>query len=86
MHQGVSCHEMEMPNFPREARSAAVDKGEANVLMQIDEQGNVIDVKIVSADPPKVFDRATREALLNWKCKAEGEKYYATVQVGFRIE
>ena len=86
VRQGVSCHDMEKPTFPREARRAGVDKGEVNVLMQIDEQGNVIDVKIVSADPPKVFDRATLEALLNWKGKAEGEKYYATVQVGFRIE
>ena len=86
VRQGVSCHEMEKPTFPREARRAGVDKGEVNVLMQIDEKGNVMDVKIVSADPPKVFDRATRDALMNWKCKAEGEKYYATVQVGFRLE
>jgi protein TonB len=86
VRQGVSCHEMEKPTFPREARRAGVDKGEVNVLMQIDEKGNVMDVKIVSADPPKVFDRATHDALMNWKCKAEGEKYYATVQVGFRLE
>jgi len=87
VRQGVQCAEIEKPSFPREARKAGADKGEVNAIVQIDEQGNVFDVQIVSSNPPRVFDRAVKESLINWKkCTADGTKYKATVLIVFNTE
>ena len=75
VRQGVSCHEIEKPIVPARGAPRRRRQGRGQRAVQIDEQGNVIDVQIVSVDPPQVFDRAMREALMNWKCKADGEKY-----------
>jgi len=87
VRQGVQCAEIEKPSFPREARKAGADKGEVNAIVQIDEQGNVFDVQIVSSNPPRVFDRAVKDSLINWKkCTADGTKYKATVLIVFNTE
>ncbi|MBA3504874.1 MAG: TonB family protein, partial [Betaproteobacteria bacterium] len=52
----------------------------------IDEQGNVIDVTIVSANPPRHFDRAVIDALMGWKFRGEGEKYVGEVEVNFTLK
>jgi protein TonB len=84
VRQGVQCADIDKPGFPREARKAGVDKGEVNAIVQIDEQGNVFDVQIVSSNPPRVFDRVVKESLINWKkCTADGTKYKASVLIVF---
>ena len=52
----------------------------------IDEKGNVTEVTIVSADPPRYFDRAVIMALKTWKFHAEGEKYVGEVEVNFTVK
>ena len=52
----------------------------------IDEKGNVTEVIIVSSDPPRVFDRAVRSALEEWKFKPEGEKYTGEVEINFSLK
>ena len=52
--------------------------------VDIDEQGNVTNVDITSSDPPQVFDRVVRNALVKWKCEADGTRYVGTVEVVFR--
>ena len=47
----------------------------------IDEKGNVTEVIIVSADPPRHFDKAVIDALQDWKFKAEGEKYVGEIEI-----
>ncbi len=54
-------------------------------LLSIDEKGNVTDVKITAADPPRVFDNSVNEALREWKCLGDGTKYQASVEVGFKL-
>jgi len=53
--------------------------------VMIDEKGNVSDVIIVSADPPRHFDRAVIDALKEWKFRAEGEKYVGEVEINFKL-
>lgn len=74
------------PVYPREAIRAQVSKGRVVVRLLIDEKGNVTDVIIVSSDPPRVFDRAVKQALEEWKFKAEGEKYTGEVEINFTLK
>ena len=79
----------ELPEI-REDRVAAIkaqiEKGSVVARLQIDEKGNVTEVTIVSADPPRVFDRAVIDALKDWKFSAEGEKYIAEIEIGFKLQ
>ena len=69
----------EDPSYPREAIRAGVQKGRVVARLQIDEKGNVTDINITSSDPPRVFYKAVRAALENWKFRAEGERYVGEV-------
>jgi protein TonB len=74
------------PVYPREAIKAQISKGRVVVRLLIDEKGNVTDVIIVSSDPPRVFDRAVKQALEEWKFRAEGEKYTGEVEINFTLK
>lgn len=78
--------EKEDVTYPREAIRANIQKGLVTARLRIDEKGNVTDVHIVSADPPRHFDSAVRDALMKWKFKAEGEKYVGEVEVIFTLK
>jgi len=84
--QSVSCSKHDFPAFPREAIRAGIQKGRVSAVLTIDENGDVADVRIVSSDPPKVFDRVTRDTVMNWKCKAEGSKYEVPVDFTFTLQ
>ncbi|HJU22819.1 MAG TPA: TonB family protein, partial [Casimicrobiaceae bacterium] len=86
IRQGVSCTKRDAPPFPREAIRAQVQKGKVEAVLTIDEKGNVADVRIVSSNPPRVFDRVVRDTLADWKCSAEGQKYQAQVEVNFTLK
>ena len=74
------------PVYPRSAIRAGVAKGTVLARVMIDEKGNVYEVIIVSAEPPRHFDRAVIEALSTWKFNAEGEKYVGEVEVNFTLK
>ncbi|MEP7183821.1 MAG: TonB family protein [Betaproteobacteria bacterium] len=74
------------PVYPRAAIKAGIDKGQVVAQVKIDEKGNVYEVVIISATPPRHFDRAVIEALMTWKFKAEGEKYVGEVEVNFSLK
>jgi protein TonB len=76
----------EDPTYPRAAIRAGVEKGHVIARVMIDEKGNVYDVVIVSADPPRHFDRAVIDALSTWKFHAEGEKYVGEVEINFTLK
>jgi len=86
IRQGVSCMKQDKPSFPREAIRAQVQKGRVNAILTIDEKGNVTEVQIASADPPRVFDRVVRDTLAEWKCVGEGVKYKASVEINFTLK
>ena len=56
------------PQYPREA---ALNKIEGEVLVEftITEVGTVKDPRVVSADPPRIFNREALRAILKWKFK-----------------
>ena len=76
----------EDPTYPRAAIRAGVDKGHVIARVMIDEKGNVYDVVIISAEPPRQFDRAVIDALSTWKFHAEGEKYVGEVEINFTLK
>ncbi|MBK7591115.1 MAG: energy transducer TonB [Betaproteobacteria bacterium] len=86
VRRGIARVSGEDPVYPREAIKAGVAKGHVVVRLQIDEKGNVIDIKLVTADPPRVFDRVVAAAVKDWKFLAEGEKYVAEVEFNFTLK
>ncbi|MEP7207405.1 MAG: TonB family protein [Casimicrobiaceae bacterium] len=72
--------------YPRAAIRAGITKGKVLAVLQIDETGNVTNVKITSATPPRMFDDAVLEALKTWKFKPEGQKYSGDVEINFKLE
>jgi protein TonB len=86
IRKGIVPIQREDPVYPREAIRAGVAKGRVVARLKIDEQGNVTDIDITFSDPPRVFDRAVRQALENWKFKPEGEKYVGEIEVNFTLK
>lgn len=79
-HAQVTPVTREPVEFPREAVKAGVDKGEVKVKVIIDATGNVTDVQIVEARPPRVFDRAVRTSMAKWKFNAgDANRTYETI-------
>lgn len=76
----------DLPVYPRDAIRANIAKGKVVVRVQVDEKGNVIDLQILVSEPPRVFDRAVRNAIQDWKFKAEGEKYTGDIEVNFTLK
>jgi periplasmic protein TonB len=73
------------PEFPRNAQRLNIDKGTVVARLAVDEKGNVTDVTIVSADPPRHFDRAVIDALKEWKFAPDGVKYIGEVEINFKL-
>lgn len=74
------------PEFPKQAIKAGVEKGHVVARLNIDENGNVTEVIIISSDPPRHFDREVMSALKTWKFRAEGEKYVGEVEINFTLK
>lgn len=72
------------PEFPREAISEGVDKGNVKVRLTIDKNGNVKQVDIIEATPRHLFDRAVRRALVQWKFPPGEDKRVAETEVVFK--
>ena len=86
VRRGITPIHREEPVYPRAAIRARIDKGRVLARVNIDEQGNVTQVTIVSADPPRHFDESVREALMKWKFQPEGEKYVGEIEVIFTLK
>ena len=85
IRRGIVPISREDPVYPRAAIKAGIDHGSVVAHVMIDEKGNVTEVKIVSADPPRHFDRAVIDALMNWKFQADGQKYIGEIEVNFKL-
>ena len=85
VRRGIVPIEREDPVYPRDALRAGISKGTVIARLQIDGKGSVTEVQIVSADPPRVFDKEVRRALLLWKFQADGEKYVGEVEISFKM-
>ncbi len=74
------------PVFPEKAIRDGVESGRVVARLQVDEKGLVSDVKIVEANPPRVFDREVIRALSRWKFQADGARYIAEVEINFVLK
>jgi protein TonB len=86
VRRGITRLAGEDPVYPRDAIKNGVAKGRVVARLRIDEKGNVTDIDIIASNPPRVFDRAVREALQDWKFAAEGEKYVGEVEINFTLK
>ncbi len=54
------------PEYPMAARAKAIE-GYVLLRFTVTESGSVADPEVLRSDPPGVFDRAARRAVLKWK-------------------
>lgn len=73
------------PEFPAEASKKGISTGSVKAKMTIEADGKVSDVEIVEAEPKRVFDRAVKAALMEWKFEP-GEKATHEVKLVFKNE
>jgi protein TonB len=86
IRKGITPIKKEEIVYPRAAARLGIEKGHVVARLMIDEKGNVTNVTIVSADPPKHFDKAVIDALMEWKFSAEGAKYVGEIEVNFTMQ
>lgn len=86
VRKGLVPVEIIKPVYPREAIRAGIQSGKVVCLLNVDEKGNVTEVKIKSSEPPRVFDREVTRTLMQWKFIPDGEKYVAEVEVNFTLK
>ncbi len=58
------------PTYPTDARSAGIE-GEVVVRYDVSAQGQVVNARVDSAEPPGVFDQAALATVRSWKFKAQ---------------
>ena len=86
VRKGVTRISGDNPEYPKAAIKDGIYKGKVIARLNIDEQGNVTEVTIFSAEPQRYFDRAVTTALKGWKFSPDGEKYVAEVELNFTIK
>ncbi len=74
------------PSFPREATRAGVNAGRVLAAVTVAPSGNVTDVRILEATPSRVFDRAVRETLSEWRFEPMSEPATMTIELVFKNE
>jgi protein TonB len=86
VRRGVTRISGDNPVYPKAAIKEGIARGRVVARLNIDEKGNVTEVTIFSADPPRHFDRAVILALKDWKFASDGEKYIAEVELNFKLD
>jgi protein TonB len=76
----------EPPDFPKEAVAEGLTSGLVNARIHIDARGSVTGVDILRSQPPKVFDRATRRALLHWQFEPNAAGQSADLDVDVKFQ
>ncbi len=84
VRKGIVPIEREIPEYPRSAIRAGIDRALVVARLNIDEKGNVSSVTIMSP-PSRHFDAVVIEALKRWKFQADGEKYVGEIEINFKM-
>lgn len=74
------------PEFPAAAAKKNIKTGSVKAKMSIGPDGKVLEVTILESEPPRVFDRAVTEALMEWRFEGNGEKQSHEVKLVFSSE
>ena len=73
------------PVFPRQAIKDGVQGGRVLAHVYVNTDGSVREVRIVSAAPPRVFDREVVRALMQWRFAPEPVGFIGEVEVEFKL-
>ncbi len=73
------------PVFPRQAIKDGVQGGRVVAHIYINGDGTVREVRIVSASPPRIFDREVQRALSQWRFAPEPVGFIGEVEVEFKL-
>lgn len=73
------------PRYPIQAARDGVE-GWVRLSFDINETGGVENVKVIEAEPKRVFNREAQRALRKWKYKPKMENGKAIQQVGLTVE
>jgi periplasmic protein TonB len=72
------------PEFPAEAVRKNINAGSVRAKLTIAPDGKVTDVEIVEAEPKRMFDRVSIDALKEWRFEPSSEKQTHEVKLVFR--
>lgn len=75
-----------VPDFPREAQLASVEKGHVKARLTLDARGEVTRVDIVEANPRRVFDRAVVRSLSQWRYEPGSADRSVEVDLDFKLQ
>lgn len=73
----------EQPAFPADAMRRGISSGSVRARMSINAQGLVTDIEILNSTPARVFDRAVRDALSNWRFNVGADGRRHEVEINF---
>ncbi len=74
-----------VPVFPRDAIKKGIDRGEIVAWVYVAKDGSVREVKIVRANPARVFDREVIRALSQWRFAPDVTEFIAEVPIEFKL-
>jgi protein TonB len=72
------------PEFPAEAVRKNINAGSVKAKLTIGPDGKVIEVEILEAEPKRVFDKVSKEALMEWRFEPAADKQTHEVKLVFR--
>ena len=73
------------PVFPRDAIKKGIEKGVVIAHAYVGPDGSVKEVRIVSANPARVFDREVIRALSQWRFAPEPVGFIAEFELEFKL-
>ena len=74
-----------MPVFPRDAIKKGIERGEIVAHVYVARDGSVKEVKIIRANPARVFDREVIRALSQWRFAPDATEFIAEVPIDFKL-
>jgi protein TonB len=73
------------PTYPRQAIQQGIANGRVIAHVVVAPNGSVTEVRIISATPPRVFDREVIRALSQWKFNPEPVGFIGEYEIEFKL-
>lgn len=74
-----------VPVFPRDAIKKGIERGEIVAHVYVAKDGSVKEVRIIRANPARVFDREVIRALSQWRFAPDVTDFIAEVPIDFKL-
>ena len=73
------------PTYPRQAIQQGISTGRVVAHVVVAPTGAVTEVRIISASPPRIFDREVTRALSQWKFNPEPVGFIGEYEIEFKL-